>query len=198
MKLLKLALCLSVIILAFSCKNDKKGEEEKMTKEEAVEKEEAQEKTSVSKTLAINLEARSESSAQGGAVFTEKDGMVTMEAKITGLSAGSHAIHLHEKADCSSSDGTSTGGHWNPTFAPHGKWGAEEGYHKGDIGNFEADENGDARVFFQTDEWCIGCGDEEKDIVGKAVVVHQGVDDFTSQPSGAAGARISCGGVIQE
>lgn len=28
--------------------------------------------------------------------------------------------------DCSAADGTSTGGHWNPTFQPHGKWGSEE------------------------------------------------------------------------
>jgi len=27
--------------------------------------------------------------------------------------------------------------------------------------------------------------------------VHQGVDDFTSQPSGAAGKRVSCGGIIE-
>jgi Cu/Zn superoxide dismutase len=27
------------------------------------------------------------------------------------------------------------GGHWNPTFKKHGKWGVGE-YHKGDIGNF--------------------------------------------------------------
>ncbi|NND11127.1 MAG: superoxide dismutase family protein, partial [Flavobacteriaceae bacterium] len=31
----------------------------------------------------------------------------------------------------------------------------------------------------------------------KAVVVHQGVDDFVSQPSGAAGARVSCAGIIE-
>ena len=41
------------------------------------------------------------------------------------------------------------------------------------------------------------CNDEKKDILGKAIIVHQGVDDFTSQPSGDAGARVSCGGIIQ-
>ncbi|MBC70735.1 MAG: superoxide dismutase, partial [Muricauda sp.] len=46
-------------------------------------------------------------------------------------------------------------------------------------------------------EWCIGCDDEKKNILGKAVIVHQGVDDYTSQPSGAAGARIACTGIIQ-
>jgi len=52
-------------------------------------------------------------------------------------------------------------------------------------------------VTFLTKEWCIGCGDDSKDIIGKSIIVHQGTDDFKSQPSGAAGSRISCGGIIQ-
>ena len=48
-----------------------------------------------------------------------------------------------------------------------------------------------------TDQWCIGCDDPAKNILGKAVIVHQGEDDLTSQPSGAAGARVSCGGIIE-
>mgnify|MGYP000910931449 CR=1 FL=1 len=52
-------------------------------------------------------------------------------------------------------------------------------------------------AIFSTDQWCIGCGDENKDILGKAIIVHQGTDDFTSQPSGAAGARVSCAGIIE-
>ena len=35
--------------------------------------------------------------------------------------------------------------------------------------------------------------DETKNIIGKSVVIHDGVDDFTSQPSGAAGTRVGCG-----
>jgi len=120
-----------------------------------------------------------------------------MTAVMDGLTEGTHAIHIHDKADCSSADGKSTGGHWNPTATPHGKWGAAEGYHKGDIGNFNADAKGNGTITHITDEWCIGCGDSNKDILGKAIIVHQGTDDFTSQPSGAAGARVSCGGIIE-
>jgi len=194
MKIFKLALLCSMFVVGYSCKNDTKDEQKEAT--ETVE-DTSKSTEDTTKKLTIDLESRSESSATGSVYFTEQNGEVTMEAEIVGLSPGSHAIHLHEKSDCSSADGKSTGGHWNPTFASHGEWGAEAGYHKGDIGNFEASEEGVGRVSFTTDEWCIGCGDETKDIVGKAVVVHQGVDDFVSQPSGAAGARISCGGVIQ-
>lgn len=145
----------------------------------------------------VALESKSDSKVTGNAVFTQEGDKVTMVVLLDGLDAGTHAIHLHEKADCSSSDGTSSGGHWNPTAQPHGKWGDAAGYHKGDIGNFEADEKGFGLVNFETSEWCIGCGDANKDILGKAIIVHQGADDFTSQPSGAAGSRVSCGGIIK-
>lgn len=145
------------------------------------------------KTKTVMMSSKSDSDAKGEVTFTEEDGVVKMEAKFSGLKPGSHAIHLHETADCSSDDGTSSGGHWNPTDEKHGKWGDADGYHKGDIGNFDADEDGNGTVNFETDEWCIDCNDETKNIVGRAVVVHQGEDDFESQPSGDAGARVSCG-----
>ena len=65
------------------------------------------------------------------------------------------------------------------------------------IGNFEADKNGVGSISITTDLWCIGCEDETKNILGKAIIVHAGEDDCKSQPSGAAGARIACG-VIEE
>ena len=148
--------------------------------------------------LTIQLNPKSSSSVNGTVEFKETDGIVQMTAKIKGLSVGSHAIHIHDKADCSSPDGKSSGGHWNPTAQPHGKWGAETGYHKGDIGNFIVENVDDTTTIeFSTDEWCMGCGDDTKDILGKGVIVHQGVDDFTSQPSGAAGSRVSCGVIIE-
>lgn len=150
------------------------------------------------KKIKISLNAKSDSSTEGMVTFTEENGQVTLEAHINGLSEGTHAIHIHEKADCSSTDGKSSGGHWNPTFAPHGAWGAESGYHRGDIGNFSADATGHGMITFSTDQWCLGCEDETKNLLGKAVIVHQGEDDLTSQPSGAAGARVSCAGIITE
>ena len=183
------------LFLATGCK--KKAEQN--TEEHNVHKTPVaqQEATTPSKVI-IDLQSKSGSSVVGRAVFTqEEDGSVKLEALFGKLNEGTHAIHLHEKADCSSDDGKSSGGHWNPTAQPHGKWGAPEGFHIGDIGNFEADAEGKGSVNFSTDQWCIGCGDNTKDILGKAVIVHEGTDDFTSQPSGAAGTRVSCGGVIQ-
>ncbi|MDH7447117.1 superoxide dismutase family protein [Aquimarina sp. 2201CG14-23] len=200
MKTLNLIAIAFLTVTIFSCKGEKKAGKEYDDKvNEKITEEKVEEKTEENKvkTLAISLAPKSESEVSGTVTFTEEDGVVTMVANINGLSEGEHAIHIHEKADCSSPDGKSTGGHWNPTMEPHGKWAAPEGYHKGDIGNFNTDADGKGSITFATNDWCIGCGDDKKDIVGKAIIVHQGVDDYTSQPSGAAGSRVSCGGIIQ-
>lgn len=144
----------------------------------------------------IDLEPRSNSSVKGTATFTERNGKVTFVAQLTGLKPGTHAIHIHEKADCSAADASSAGGHWNPTFKKHGKWGSGE-YHKGDIGNFNADENGNGTITLKTDEWCIGCGDATKDILGKGLIVHENDDDYVTQPTGDAGGRVACAGIIK-
>ena len=180
------------LIFAFGCKNDKKKTEEII--EEIIVTEEPVVEVD---GLIVSLEPKSESHVSGTVVFTEDNDAVTMVATLQGLDAGEHAIHLHEKSNCSSADGKSSGGHWNPTNQAHGKWGATEGFHKGDIGNFTADADGNGTITFTTDQWCIGCDDDTKNIIGKGIIVHQGTDDFTSQPSGAAGSRVSCGGVIQ-
>ena len=178
------------------CKEAKKETKEATQEIEAETKEVVDLKVSTEK-IRFTMESKSGSDVKGDVTFTEIDGKVTMLAELTGLTEGEHAIHIHEKADCSSDDGKSSGGHWNPTFKAHAKWGTEEGYHKGDIGNFTADATGNATIEFSTEEWCIGCDDDTKNIIGKAVIVHQGVDDYTSQPSGAAGKRVSCTGIIE-
>lgn len=185
-----------VSIISVNCKDSKKESEaaEESIEETAIEEIETIEEA---EEITIILEPKSESSVNGQVTFKEKDGEIVMTAVMSGLEPGVHAIHLHETADCSSADGKSTGGHWNPTSQPHGKWGDEAGYHKGDIGNFTADDKGNGMIQFSTDQWCIGCDDETKNILGKAVIVHAGEDDLTSQPSGAAGARVSCAAVIQ-
>ncbi len=146
--------------------------------------------------LNLTFTSKSDSKVTGTANFIEKNGTVILTAKMSGLTPGEHAIHIHEKGDCSAADGSSAGGHWNPMFKKHGKWGLDE-YHRGDIGNFTADSNGNGTVKFSTNEWCIGCEDETKNIINKGLIVHKGIDDFTSQPAGNAGARIACSVIIK-
>ncbi len=195
MKKLSIFFATALFIASYGCKEAKK-EADAAADEMEETMDTMKEETEVT-SIHFTMEPKSDSGAVGEVTFTEKDGSVMMHAMFEGMTPGEHAIHIHEKADCSADDGTSTGGHWNPTNEPHGEWGAESGYHKGDIGNFTVDETGKGMVHFETDQWCLGCDDPNKNLIGKAVIVHQGTDDFTSQPSGAAGARISCTGIIQ-
>ena len=149
------------------------------------------------KKIKLSLSPKSGSDVNGEVTFVEENKVIKMTADISGLSSGVYAIHIHEKADCSSNDGKSTGGHWNPTFENHGQWGNKNGFHRGDIGNFQVDTSGQGKFTFSTNLWCLGCKDDKKNIIGKAIIVHQGEDDFVSQPSGAAGARISCSAIIK-
>jgi Cu-Zn family superoxide dismutase len=196
MKTIKLTVLALLLMGTYSCKEAKKDAD---NAGDAMENEMEMEDSGdmQGETLTLNMESKSDSDVQGEVTFTQEDGEVMMKAEFSGLDEGEHAIHLHENADCTAMDGKSAGGHWNPTDEPHGKWGSEDGYHKGDIGNFEADADGNATVEFSTDEWCMGCDDEMKNIIGRSVIVHKGTDDFTSQPSGDAGARVACTGIVQ-
>ncbi|MCY4567196.1 MAG: superoxide dismutase family protein [Candidatus Poribacteria bacterium] len=140
------------------------------------------------------IASSSDSGVTGIAVFTQNGDQITLTIEIQGATAGLHAVHIHANGDCSSPDGTSAGGHWNPTGVAHGKWGEGE-FHLGDIGNITVGEDGIGSITLTTDLWEIGTG-SDVDVVGRGIIVHAGADDFTSQPSGAAGARIGCGAIV--
>lgn len=127
----------------------------------------------------------------GGAVtFTQKGDKVVVAAKITGLAPGQHGFHIHEKGDCSSGDGMSAGGHFNPFGKPHGNPAAAD-HHAGDMPALDADASGNASLTADLSGVTIGSG--AGGIIGKAVIVHKDPDDFTTQPTGNSGARVACG-----
>jgi superoxide dismutase, Cu-Zn family len=100
-------------------------------------------------------------------------------------------FHVHEKGDCSAPDGSSAGGHFNPTQAQHGNP-TGPSHHAGDMLNIRSDSQGVAQV----DVTAAGTslqGDPSTDVLGKAIVVHESPDDYTTQPSGNSGKRVACG-----
>ncbi|HKQ61268.1 MAG TPA: superoxide dismutase family protein [Candidatus Polarisedimenticolaceae bacterium] len=143
---------------------------------------------------AAKIDAKSGSTVNGIATFSAAAGKVTLKLELRGATPGEHAVHLHEKGDCSAADATSAGGHWNPTSVNHGKWGTSP-FHLGDIGNVKVGTDGTGELTLTTDKWTIGDGGPG-DVVGKAVIVHAAIDDFKTQPTGNAGGRVGCG-VIQ-
>src|SRR5699024_1005552 len=99
---------------------------------------------------------------------------------IAGLKEGKHGFHIHEHGDCSAHDAASAGGHFNPFNKKHGGLHSAE-RHEGDLGNLEADQYG----FAYYDEVVEGLQlNGEHSIIGKSIVVHDGEDDLTSDPSG--------------
>lgn len=143
------------------------------------------------KHAAATIEGRSGSKMSGQATFVQKAGYVMLEIRLENAPPGTHAVHLHEKGDCSAPDAMSAGSHWNPTGQAHGKWGFSP-FHRGDIGNIEVGPDGKGGTTLSTNLWSIG-GRPESDVLGRAVVVHASADDFMTQPTGGAGGRIGCG-----
>ncbi len=119
-------------------------------------------------------------------------GKVTMslELNIPAKARKTIAVHIHEHGDCADT-AKAAHGHWNPTNAQHGKWGSSN-FHYGDIGNVKLDSKGKGTLSLTTDLWSLG-GTPAKNILGKSIIVHGGVDDYKSQPAGNSGARIGCG-----
>lgn len=133
----------------------------------------------------------------GTADFTAADAKVKLllTLSIPTMANKSVAVHIHEMGDCGEM-GKGAHGHWNPTDQQHGKWG-EGSFHSGDIGNVSLDAEGKGTLSMETDLWTIG-GDEKTNILNRSIIVHSGIDDFTSQPSGNAGPRIGCGIIAKE
>lgn len=141
------------------------------------------------RTAVAEMNATTGNEAHGTVTFTEVDGGIKVVAHFEGVPEGEHGFHIHEKGDCSSGDGKSAGGHWNPAGMPHaGRDAAQR--HVGDLGNITANAEGIADAEFIDSVLTF---DGEYSILGKGVILHAGQDDLTTQPTGAAGARLSCG-----
>lgn len=136
---------------------------------------------------------KADTTGSGRADFsTNGDGTVDLKLQVSFplMANKSVAVHIHEHGDCSDA-GKGAHGHWNPTNEAHGKWGSSA-FHSGDIGNVNLDDKGEGSITLNSNRWTIG-GDEKTNILNRAVIVHSGVDDFTTQPTGNAGSRIGCG-----
>ena len=126
----------------------------------------------------------------GTVSFTRQGSGVLVAGEVRGLAPNTeHGFHIHEKGDCSSGDGMSTGGHFNPTAQAHGAYDLSA-HHAGDLASVKADANGVARFSYTSATLTVGQG--ASDVIGHGLIVHRDADDFTTQPTGNSGARVAC------
>src|SRR3990172_8768772 len=140
------------------------------------------------------LQATKGNKTFGEATFEPVGDKVRVVVFVQGLKPGQeHGLHIHEVGDCSSGDGMSTKGHFNPFGKPHGPQGSAE-RHAGDLPALKANKAGRANVQIDLDIITLTPGPAS--IIGRGLIAHADPDDYKTQPTGNAGARIACG-VIQ-
>jgi Cu-Zn family superoxide dismutase len=138
-----------------------------------------------------NLEPTQNGKASGTVNFYQVGDKVRVLGKVSGLTPGrEHGFHIHEAGDCSSGDGMSAKGHFNPMGKPHGNPASTE-RHAGDMPALKADDKGNASIRADLDIMTVTPGSAS--IVGRGLIVHADPDDYKTQPTGNAGARIACG-----
>jgi superoxide dismutase, Cu-Zn family len=129
----------------------------------------------------------------GTAQLTQVGGAVRIVLDARGVPPGLHAVHIHEVGKCDPPDFTSAGGHFNPTKKQHGALNPQ-GSHAGDLPNLNVAADGSGRLETASEQITLGTGAASVwDADGSALVIHAAPDDFKTDPTGNAGARIACG-----
>lgn len=150
--------------------------------------------TSPGRSASAQLMPTQDNAARGKVQFTQQGDKVLVTGEITGLKPlAEHGFHVHEKGDCSSGDGMSAGGHFNPDGKAHGAHGPSE-HHAGDLPSLKADATGRARFSFQSATLSVGSG--KADVLGRGLIVHRDPDDYKTQPTGNSGPRLACGVIL--
>ncbi len=123
-----------------------------------------------------------ENGVRGTVKFYQQSAGTLILAEICGLpktETGFFAFHIHEGGDCRGEGYPNTGAHFDPSEGPHP-------LHAGDLPPLLSC-NGEAHLEVLTGRFRV------RDVIGRTVVIHSQPDDFTTQPSGGAGAKIACG-----
>lgn len=165
--------------------NHLKAEEAKETSEVSVE------------PVKVNL-TNTSGKKVGEATLTEAKNGVQIKLTAQGLSPGRHGFHIHEIGKCEVPDFKTAGAHFNPFKREHG-FKNTKGPHAGDLPNLEVAPNGkvDTEIFASLVTLQEGKPNSLLDMDGSALVIHDKVDDYTTDPSGNSGDRIVCGVVTK-
>ena len=127
------------------------------------------------------------SSIRGRVLFRKLQGGFLVTAQVYGLPGKDRVFgfHIHEGESCTGNSKDPLANaltHYNPDNKEHP-------YHAGDMPPLFGN-NGYAYLSFYTDRFNLN------EIIGKVVIIHDGTDDFRTQPGGDSGNKIACGKII--
>ncbi len=146
-------------------------------------------------TAIAKLAATTGNAVTGSVTFTQTGDAVRVTGEVSGLAPNTvHGFHIHEKGDCSSGDGVSAGGHFNPLGQTHGAHDHGD-HHAGDLASLTSDANGVAKFSYTASLLSVGNG--ATDVIGRGLIVHRDADDFKSQPAGNSGPRVACAVIVK-
>ena len=118
---------------------------------------------------------------------------LSFKVDVTGIAPGEHGFHLHANGNCApgEKDGKATaalaaGSHYDPADTKTHAGPTGEG-HKGDLPFLTATDQG-INAVVNAPELTMA------DVSGRALVIHEGGDNYTDQPANGGGkGRIACG-----
>jgi Cu-Zn family superoxide dismutase len=129
----------------------------------------------------------------GTANLTQLGSAVRIVMQVRGLPAGVKGVHIHAVGKCEGPSFNSAGDHFNPGGRQHGALNPQ-GSHAGDLPNLTVAGDGTGRLETTTEQISLVTGPTAlSDADGSALVIHASPDDFRTDPTGNAGARIACG-----
>ena len=134
------------------------------------------------------------SSVAGSATLADKADRLEVTVQVSGVSPGKHGLHIHDFGSCAEG-GNAAGGHYNPDGVAHGFLPSDglAKAHPGDLGNIEVAEDGTGILTVSLPG--VRLAGSKYSVGGRAIVLHEKVDDF-GQPTGNAGGRIGCGPIL--
>jgi Cu-Zn family superoxide dismutase len=118
---------------------------------------------------------------------------LSFKVDVKGIAPGEHGFHLHTKGDCASAEkdgkavaALAAGGHYDPADTKTHAGPAGHG-HKGDLPFLTATNQG-INAVVNAPELTMA------DVSGRALVIHDGGDNYTDHPANGGGkGRIACG-----
>ncbi|MGV1014157.1 MAG: superoxide dismutase family protein [Methyloceanibacter sp.] len=137
-----------------------------------------------------------EGNAVGQVTLTDIPTGVLLSLDLTGLAAGTHALHIHAVGKCEPPKFDSAGPHFNPENKEHGLKNPK-GPHAGDMPNIHIPEGGKLKIEVLNQMVTLSGKNALLDADGAAIVIHEGADDYASDPAGHAGNRLACAAITK-